>query len=125
MSALKALRSSGEAFRRAALLWLFPRLADVPAHQWNRVLQQARDVDFDAIERIGLLAGVAFAAYLFDLPAPAGPSLSSFIYYVVVFLQALALLAMVAGPFYLRRTRRGLATVLSGDRQDFAKGDKK
>lgn len=117
MSAFKALQSSGEALRRTLLLWLLPRLAEVPTQRWPPVLQQARDVDFDGFERIGLVAGVAFAAYLFDSPPPGGAPLAPFIHYVVVFLEALIVLTIVVGPLYLRRTRRGLANLLSGNQQ--------
>jgi hypothetical protein len=121
MPTLKVLQSSGDALRRTLLLWLLPRLAEVPIHRWHPVLQQARDIDFDGFERIGLVAGVAFAAYLLDSPAPDSVPLASFIHYVVVFFQALVLLAVVAGPLYLRCTRRGLANVLSGNRQAMTK----
>lgn len=121
MSAPKTLRSSGEALRRTLLLWWFPQLAKVSSSQWNKVLHQACEVDFDGFERVGLVASVAFTAYMLDSPAPDGAPLSTFIHYVIVFLQALALLAVVAGPLYLRRTKRGLANILSANRQAMAR----
>lgn len=91
--------------RRLRLL-AYPQLRDFPSDQWEGVLTRARDTPFDAIEWAGIVAGVAFAA--FALRSGAGGPGPLFTLYLAQFVLALPLLVVLVGPFYLRRTRRGL-----------------
>lgn len=108
MPAIKHLQTSGDAIRRRALLWAFPDLARLPAGAWSGSLRRARETEFDAFERVALVAGVAVATYLLAPVSGQDMPMQSFLRHVAVFLQALPLLAVVAGPAYLRRIRRGL-----------------
>ncbi|MBI3917221.1 MAG: hypothetical protein HY322_09460 [Betaproteobacteria bacterium] len=96
----------GKKIGRLLRLLAYPRLRDLPPDQWESVLNRARDTEFDAIEWAGVLAGVAFAALV--LRSGAGEPGSLFTLYLGQFVLALPLLVVLAGPFYLRRTRRGL-----------------
>jgi hypothetical protein len=91
--------------RRLRLL-AYPQLRELPPDQWESVLTRARDTAFDAIEWAGILAGIAFAA--FALRSGAGEPGPLFTLYLEQFVLALPLLIVLVGPFYLRRTRRGL-----------------
>jgi hypothetical protein len=91
--------------RRLRLL-AYPQLRDLPPDQWEGVLTQARETAFDAVEWAGILAGIAFAA--FALRSGAGESGSLLTLYLGQFVLALPLLVVLVGPFFLRRTRRGL-----------------
>ncbi len=98
----------GAGLDRRAMLWLYPQLRALPPEAWPSLLRNARDTSFDAPEWLGVVAGTAFVAWLLDsgtvLPAIApGPR-----GLVMQFFIALPLLALVVGPVYLRRTRRGL-----------------
>jgi hypothetical protein len=94
--------------RRGALLWLYPRLRHLPPETWDAALDRARDTEFETAEWIGLLGGIAFAAWLLDFEASALAAQAPFIAHLLPFFLALPLLAVLVGPIYLRRTRRGL-----------------
>ena len=98
----------GNGLKKIAPLLAYPALRQLPRSEWGEALKRARDTDFDMIEWIGLLAGVAFVTYMlrFDADHAAVPSLP--VRYFVQFLVAVSLLVLVVGPFYLRRTRRDL-----------------
>jgi hypothetical protein len=68
------------------------------------MLRRARRADFDFAERIGMIASVAFSAYLLE-PIGGGGSMD----YVIQYLLAVPLLALLIAPWLVRRTRRGLA----------------
>ena len=90
------------ALRRLA----YPQLRSFPDGQWECVLQRASSTPFDLIERAGIVAGVVLASLaLRPLAAGPGPAL---VLYVAQFALALPLLFVLVGPFFLRRTRRGL-----------------
>jgi hypothetical protein len=87
-------------------LLAYPQLRDLPPEQWDGALTHARDIPFDAIEWTGILAGIAFAALV--LRSGPGEPGALFTLYLGQFVLALPLLVVLVGPFYLRRTRRGL-----------------
>lgn len=97
---------AGARIGRLLRLIAYPRLRDLPPDQWEGILNRARNTEFDAIEWAGIVAGVAFAA--FALRSGAGEPESLFTRYLGQFVLALPLLVVLVGPFFLRRTRRGL-----------------
>ena len=111
MTYRKAPDDYGVKIGRRLRLLAYPQLRDLPADQWEGVLSRARDTAFDAIEWAGILAGIAFAA--FALRSGAGEPGSLFTLYLGQFLLALPLLVVLTGPFFLRRTRRGLDVELA------------
>ena len=98
----------GSGLKKSALLVAYPALGQLPHSKWDEALKRARDTDFDTIEWIGLLAGVAFVTYMLRFEADHAAALSLPARYFVQFLVAVPLLVLVVGPFYLRRTRRDL-----------------
>lgn len=94
--------------KRIVLLWAYPALRRLPPAEWDEALKQARETNFDTIEWTGLLAGIAFVTYLLRFDADQAAALSLPVRYFIQFLVAVPLLGLVVGPFYLRRTRRGL-----------------
>jgi len=93
---------------RLALTWLYPRLREVPPEAWASTLGKARDTEFDTLEWMGIVAGVAFVAWALGRGPVALTSEAAFVMHLLRFVLAFPLLAGVVGPFYLRRTRRGL-----------------
>ena len=97
-----------KALKTMALALAYPALQRLPLAQWSEALGQARKTEFDRIEQIGILAAVAVVAYLLRLETQQAAALSLPMRYLTQFLAAALLLIAAAGPFYLRRTRRGL-----------------
>ena len=97
--------------RDNALTWLLPRLTQVAPGQWREALAQARAADFDALERVGILAALALTSALLRGEADGSaiaPTLPLLLRLLAQFIAALPLLTLFAGPFYLRCLRRGL-----------------
>ncbi len=93
---------------RIAMMWLYPRLRELPPEAWESTLSKARDTSLDTVEWVGAVGGLAFVAWLLGVePSSLAPQ-SPFIVHLLRFVFALPLLAAVVGPIYLRRTRRGL-----------------
>lgn len=90
------------------MIWLYPRLREVPPATWASMLARARDTEFDKVEWSGVAVGVAFVAWLLGIEPSVLAPLPPLIVYLLQFIFALPLLAVVIGPLYLRRTRRGL-----------------
>ena len=98
----------GKNLKRRALFCVYPALRKLPREEWDQALKQAREANFDTVEWIGLLAGIAFVTYLLRFDVDQGTAVSLPVRYLIQFLAAVPLLVLVVGPFYLRRTRRGL-----------------
>ena len=88
--------------------WLYPELGKIHPRDRSRALKEAKDTRFDAIEFAGvgiaLLLVVVITRYStagLGLAERIGAALANFI-------VSLGLLALFAGPFYMRRIRRGL-----------------
>lgn len=90
------------------MLWLYPRLRELPPEAWKSVLGKARNTDFETAEWIGVIGGVAFVAWLLGVEPSALAIHSRFVVHLLQFVLAFPLLAAVIGPIYVRRTRRGL-----------------
>ena len=92
---------------------LYPELASLPDHERTQALAQARKADFDAME----LFGLAFALIIATAVTRYSLIEAGFLHRLVVALLnvavALPLIALCAGPFLIRRTRRGLRTYLA------------
>ncbi len=88
--------------------WALPRLTELPESTWDEAIQKAQAIDFDVVERMALIFGVVGVTYLLRVDAGAAPTVSLPFIYLVQFVEAAFLLILLVGPFYLRRTRRGL-----------------
>jgi hypothetical protein len=98
----------GKGLSTLTLLFAYPALRQLPRPEWDDALTQAREVSFDTVEWTGIVAGVAFATYLLRFDADQVAAVSLPVRYFFQFLAAAPLLALIIGPLYLRRTRRGL-----------------
>lgn len=88
------------------LVQTFPKLRTWPVREWPELLSRVQEQEFDHVERIGIIAAVALASCLLR-PAAMGDMALTFAFLSQLFLS-LPLLLMTAGPFFLRRIRRGL-----------------
>jgi len=88
---------------------IFPELKQFQPPQRERALREAREDDFDSLERAGIISAVVVASVLvakLDLEAfAAGNRLVST---VLAFFVAIPVVGAIAGVFMIRRTRRGL-----------------
>lgn len=89
-------------------VWLYPRLRGLPPAERKPLLEKAREIDFDWLEWGGIVGGSAFVAWLLHFDYSALPPHMRMVVPVLQFVLALPLLAIVVGPFYVRRARRGL-----------------
>lgn len=102
--------AAGLLLRSRPLQWLLaqavPQLRAWPPREWPAVLGRANGAEYDRLERVGLLAGLALVTWLLQ------PSESSHADVLRVFISqmlvATPLLLLVLGPLYLRRLRRGV-----------------
>lgn len=102
------MQSMKEVVVRNFLTWALPRLVELPPSHWEEAIRNARRIDFDMVEQIGLIVGVGFVAYLLRIEAATVGLLSLPMIYLLQFIQALPLLVLMLGPVYLRHARRGL-----------------
>lgn len=93
---------------RTAMLWLYPRLKELPPGLWRPTLGKARCADFETMEWAGIVGGVALVAWMLGFEIPALAAQPKGVLYLARFGLALPLLTIIVGPIYLRRTRRGL-----------------
>jgi hypothetical protein len=121
VAGLKTETSLFHALRRALLGMVLPRLLELPALDRDQALEQARSIDFDTSERVGIVVGVVLTAYLLRFDPAQVQAMSLPLRYLVQFIAALPLLGLLVGPFLLRRTRRGLDQVIAARRRDTQK----
>lgn len=103
-------------------MWLerliYPELERIAPHHRQRAMERARAESFDTLEMIGILAAIAATTYLTRYGiVPATPS-SRFWAAILNFVVAIPLLVLIAGPFYVRRNRRGLKAFRSAMKID-------
>lgn len=115
------IHSLGDTLRRSFLVWAMPRLIELPPGEWEHAARLARDVEFDLVERIAIVAGVGFTAYALPFDPGQIETFSVFARYLGQFLTAVPVLLLVVGPFMLRRARRGLDQVIAARRQTLAR----
>ncbi len=95
------------------LVSLFPRLRAWPVRDWPGVLAKARAIESDAVERYGVIASLLLVTWL--LRPPPGLEVSLPLLLLAQITLAIPALVALAGPFYLRRIRRGLQAVYRKD----------
>lgn len=95
-----------ERLGRSAQLWLYPSLARLAPSQRGPALRAARSTEVDLVERLGLVASVGVAAYLLEsVGGPPGPGILTAL---TQLLLAVPVIGILAAPWLVRRTRRGL-----------------
>lgn len=89
-------------------LLLYPELRQIESTLRPEALRQAREGSFDAIELVGLAVALLVVVSLTRYSAIGFGIAERFGTMVVNFIVAVPLLLVFAGPFYVRRARRGL-----------------
>lgn len=95
-----------EGIGQNAQLLLYPSLTKLPSSQRKPALRAARATEFDFLERVGLIASMGICAYLLE---PVGKAADLYVARMLAqLLFALPLMGILAMPWLVRRTRRGL-----------------
>jgi len=87
---------------------LYPRLRSFPPEEQSQVLQRARALPFDVVELVGFAIGLVLVTMVVSYSIGELSALRRLLAILLNFVIALPLLALFAGPFWVRRTRRGL-----------------
>ena len=87
---------------------MLPELRGFPAAERGSALRTARDTPLDMLELLGMAAGLVVVTALTRYVLPDGEAATRFAAVLLNFAVAVPLLALVLGPFHLRRLRRGL-----------------
>lgn len=93
--------------------FLYPELRRFPPDERTRVLRTAAEARFDAIELLGLITALAVTVLVTRYSGDGMGLAERFGAAVSNFVIAIPLLLVLAGPFYVRRTRRGLRKQLT------------
>jgi hypothetical protein len=118
--------SAGTAMASTIRPWeyvLYPELRQFAPTDQVGALRTAADMRFDAIELVGLVVALVvtvvatrYSTVDMGLAARFGAAIANFV-------VAIPLLLILAGPFYVRRTRRGLRAQLAERARSVAKAE--
>ena len=92
---------------------VYPELRKFALDDQVRALRTAAEARFDAVELVGLIIALAATALITRYSGTGMGLADRFGAAVVNFVIAVPLLLVFAGPFHVRRTRRGLRTQLA------------
>jgi len=95
---------------------LYPELRQFEPGRQAGALKAAADIGFDAIEYVGLALALAGTVLLTRYSAVDMGLADRFGAAIANFIVAIPLLLLLGGPFYVRRTRRGLRAQLKAER---------
>ena len=98
-------------FKKTIENLLYPELRSYGRSDRDRLLREAAKTPLDLIEWMGILAALGFVALLTRYSAVDLGLADRIVVAVVNFLVVIALLGVTAGPFLVRRTRRGLRSL--------------
>jgi len=93
-------------------LLLYPELRKFEPRSQQEVLRKASDVSFDTIERVGVAVALLVTVLLTRYAGTGMGLADRFGAAILNFIVAIPLLLALGGPFYVRRTRRGLKALL-------------
>lgn len=92
---------------------LYPELREFAPDDRARALRTAGEARFDTIELVGLISALAVTVLITRYSATGMGLADRFGAAVANFVIAIPLLLLLGGPFYVRRTRRGLRKQLA------------
>jgi uncharacterized membrane protein len=101
--------------------WLYPELKKVDPKDRISALHKAKEASFDTIEIVGIGIAVVVVVILTRYSAVGMGPLGRMGAALWNFVVAVPLLLFFAGPFYVRRVRRGLREYI--ERSSRSKGD--
>lgn len=93
--------------------WLFPELRKIDSSEQRDELRKAKETPLDAVELIGLGMALLVTVSLTRYSAAGWGLAERFGAILANVVIAIPVLVVLAGPFYVRRTRRGLRTYLA------------
>jgi hypothetical protein len=91
---------------------LYPMLRPYSRSDRDRLLAKAKETPLDNFEWMGVLGALAFVALLTRLSSGGLGAFERVATGLANFVACLVLLGITAGPFLVRRTRRGLRSLL-------------
>lgn len=91
---------------------LYPQLKPYRRNERDRLLRKAAETSLDFFEWTGILAAIIFVVAITRYSAVDFGLLDRVVVALVNFGVSLLLLGIMAGPFLIRRTRRGLRSQL-------------
>lgn len=103
-----------ETIRPTIERFLFPELDRIAPRHRARALEHARAQSFDLIEIVGILLGLVLTTALTRYGLKDAQIADRVLAALANFAIALPLLAVLSGPFMIRRTRRGLRRFIGG-----------
>ena len=101
-----------EAIKQETENLLYPELRPYGRDDRDRLLKRASETPFDLIEWVGILASLVLVVVLTRYSAEGFGFADRIAVALVNFLVAIVLLGVTAGPFVVRRKRRGLRSTL-------------
>ncbi|MDX2156063.1 MAG: hypothetical protein SFW09_06075 [Hyphomicrobiaceae bacterium] len=106
-----------QGFKQTIERWLYPELAKIAPHHRARALEKARAESFDFLEVACILAAIVTVTYLTRYSLKDAGVVDRLSAALANFVVALPQLLLFAGPFFVRRTRRGLRLFLDDQRR--------
>jgi hypothetical protein len=91
---------------------LYPDLRPYGRMDRDRLLRKAKEMPLEPLEWAGILLGLVFTVALTRYGATEAGQVGRLIIALGNFVVALLLLGVTAGPFLVRRTRRGIRSQL-------------
>jgi hypothetical protein len=88
--------------------WLYPELKKIDPRDRISALRKAKEVSFDTIEIVGIGIALVLVVTLTRYSVVGMGALGRIGTALANFVVAIPLLLIFAGPFYVRRVRRGL-----------------
>jgi hypothetical protein len=92
--------------------WLYPELRQIASSEQRDAMRKAKETPLDAVELIGLGVTLLVTVSLTRYSAGGWGLAERFGAMLANFVVAIPVLVVLAGPFYVRRTRRRLRTYL-------------
>jgi hypothetical protein len=93
--------------------FIYPELRPYGRSERARLLRKASETPLDLIEWAGILVGLVIAVSVTRYTVPGFGLADRMAVALINFLVAVPLLALIVGPFLLRRQKRGLRSLLN------------
>ena len=105
-----------QGLRQTAERWLYPDLGRIAPHHRLRAMERAKSEPFDFLELVSILAAIVTVTYLTRYALKDPTAIDRMSAALANFVVAVPQLLVLAGPFYIRRNRRGLRAFLAEQR---------
>lgn len=102
-----------QGLKQIAERWLYPDLGKVAPQHRLRAMERAKSEPFDILELACILAAIVTVTYVTRYALKDPSAIDRLSAAVANFIVAVPQLLLLAGPFYIRRNRRGLRAFLA------------